>query len=70
MTTIAQIREALEQVAHSCTANARDCATEYEFMDARHEADVALAAKNWTAAALSAAQAYKTFGTPAGGGHR
>jgi hypothetical protein len=34
------------------------------------DADVALAAKNWTAAALSAAQAYKTLGAPAGSGRQ
>ena len=65
-----EIRNRLLVVSQACTLNAEDCAGAVDAprptRDAREEADVALAAKNWTQAALAAAQAYKTLGQPTG----
>lgn len=62
MATVGDIRSALLNVAEECTGKASQL-SDRQAMNYKN-ADQALAAKNWTAAALSAAQAYKTLGDP------
>jgi hypothetical protein len=58
--TIGDLRDKLREVAEGAAANALHCT------GTNHPADqdVALAAKNWSQAALAASQAYKTLGSP------
>jgi hypothetical protein len=58
--TVGELRTRLLAASEGATANALQC------VSTNHPADqdVALAAKNWSQAALAAAQAYKTLGSP------
>jgi hypothetical protein len=65
MSRLADLRASLELLALNCAGNASGCSVGAgEQSTLKDEADLALAAKNWTQASLAAIQAYKTLGSP------